>query len=966
MRAANDYTWEKISTDSFTIGDQLIFGYDNKTVFKEMTSGTGTASNVSNQTFAETYVLTVAAGKTANSYAFKNGDNYISWSSGNALTTSATLNNASSWTINSYSQGNYKLANVGTTSRILQYNASSPKFAPYTSSQTAFNIWKKTAVQTDYVSSVAIKSNDATIEEANLDISSTNTINLTADITVVGSPSYTASWESGDVNVATVSSATGSSITVTAVSIGTTTITLSAGDKTAIIDVTVEDSSLSTSNLVFTSSCGGSGIADDSLAWSVSAGTGEANTSESSFDSNRGIHYGTGSVPVKYITLTSAAGGVDGTVKYIKVHASGNNTPTLSATVGGNAFGTSKTLTTSDAEYVFKGSASGTIEITNTKATSANGGLYIKSIEVLYVPKAHVNTVSLNPSELSIASDDTDAKTISVSLNPTNADDQYLTIAHTSGDNLVDISVSNVTCTNGIASFTVTGKEATTGQEIITVTSRDGSKTATLTITAVDASVPLLTGVTVGGTASKPTQYPGYAFDPTGLSFSPVYDKNNPSPETITGNDIVWDPLVAGQAVTGKFTGETGTVNVTVPVEKVVVSGTVYSYEAIGTATACVGDENWNLSGVTIKAYYDEDKNYEKVLVKGEDYSLTASTTGDNSIVRSRQTISVSDNLGNIPGSFVVNASVTGKQNYIEQLQISSGNVISGTTYKAHSATVSGTDWVVTFGGNNSSVGTNSGNKGSCRVDDKYVAGTGIDNENVIAAAFVSGQALGFKVGKVNYKAPSLTGTPVVYLIYSADGTTFSQVPLKAGTQGNNVSTSESGVDFTLATPTDGYFGLLLYTNTTSDFKATLTMTFYVAKTDDDLVDEFVTTYMHMNDDDYDKGATYVGLCDADDGEGNTPYTLAKKAFNALDVDQRDLFLTNANYSAAKERLLAWADANHDSLTGSNLLGAKTNPLKYNTESAMEASSAIAITIGALAAVTIAGVVFAKRRREQE
>lgn len=966
VRADVSYTWEKISSSTFGIGDELIFGYSSGTTFKEMTSGTGTATNVSNSTFAETYVLTVEAGNGGTGYSFKNGSNYISWSSGNNLTTSSTKNNASSWTISAYSDGNYKLANVGTTARILQYNASSPKFAPYTSSQTAFNIWKKTPVQSDYVSAVAIKSGESEIEEAELDVASTNTLNLTADVTVVGSPTYTITWVSDDTNVATVSNSTGASTTVTAVGMGTTTITLGAGGKEATLELTVDDSSLTVSTLTFTAACGGTGTSDDGLTWSVESGTGEATTAESTFDNTRGIHYGTGSSSVKYITLTSADGGVDGTVKFIKVHASGNNTPTLSITVGGNAFGSSKTLTTSDAEYLFSGSKSGTIVISNAKDTAATGGLYVKSISVYYVPTVHVSTLTLSPSELSISSNDTEAKTINVAVNPETADDQYLTIAQTSGDSLVTISAANVTAVSGSASFTVTGKEATSGSEVITVTSRDGSKTATLTITAVDASIPMLVGVTVGGTASKTTQYPGYDFDPSGLTFTPVYNKDNPSPESITGNDIVWDDLVAGQAVTGKFTGETATVVVTVPVEKVIVSGTVSSYEAIGTATANMGDASWDLSNVTIKAYYDAEKEYEKVLIKGTDYSLTASTSGDNSIIRSRTSIIVSDSLSKIPGTFTVDALVSGKLNYIEELSINSGSVISGTSYDSHSATVDGIDWIVTYGGNNSSVGTNSSKKANCRVDDKYVAETGIDNENVIAAAFVSGEALGFNVAKVNYKASGLFGTPVVYLIYSADGTSFSQVPLKSGTQGSSISTDANGVDFVLSNPSNGYFGLLLYTNTTSDFKSTLNLTFYAVKTDDDIVDEFVLNYMHMEDDAYDKGSTYVGLCDAEDGEGNTPYSLAKEAFNALDDDQRDLFLKEAKYSNAKARLLAWAEANHDSLNSTtNVLEANRGSFGNLFADNSNSTATIIIIISMISLTTIAGYAILRKRKEQ-
>ena len=55
-------------------------------------------------------------------------------------------------------------------------------------------------------------------------------------------------------------------------------------------------------------------------------------------------------------------------------------------------------------------------------------------------------------------------------------------------------------------------------------------------------------------------------------------------------------------------------------------------------------------------------------------------------------------------------------------------------------------------------------------------------------------------------------------------------------------------------------------------------------------------------------------------------YTAAKAAFNAMSADARELFLTDAAYTNGKDRLIAWATANGDTIDGTNsLVKASTN-----------------------------------------
>ena len=136
--------WEKTTT--IAVGDVVVLAFDNDNAAKEL-SGVTTIGTVVDYTTAPEglYPLTVVAGSTDNTFAFKTTDGtYLSWASGNSLTTSEEVTNASSWTVTFTEAGAADIYNVGTTSRKLQYNASSPRFACYgNSNQQAPYLWKE-------------------------------------------------------------------------------------------------------------------------------------------------------------------------------------------------------------------------------------------------------------------------------------------------------------------------------------------------------------------------------------------------------------------------------------------------------------------------------------------------------------------------------------------------------------------------------------------------------------------------------------------------------------------------------------------------------------------------------------------------------------------------------------------------------------------------------------------------------
>ena len=151
MVFGNSYAaWEKAT--SIAVGDVIVIAVDNGTVTKELkgigmagSNSIGEAEDYTGSTPAGLYPLSVVAGSQSGSFAFKNGDNYLSWTSGNTLTTSTEINDNSSWTV-TFTDGVPTINNVNTTTRDLSYNAGSPRFACYNNTnQTRVTLWKQLA-----------------------------------------------------------------------------------------------------------------------------------------------------------------------------------------------------------------------------------------------------------------------------------------------------------------------------------------------------------------------------------------------------------------------------------------------------------------------------------------------------------------------------------------------------------------------------------------------------------------------------------------------------------------------------------------------------------------------------------------------------------------------------------------------------------------------------------------------------
>lgn len=131
---------------SIAVGDVVVLVYESGKKELSSISGYGVGTSY-NGTPAGLYELTVEAGSSSGTFSLKNGSTYLSWSSGNSLATTTSKNANSSWKI-TFSSGNATILNAKDNSRKLQWNASSPRFACYTSGQTAVQLYKKAASYT--------------------------------------------------------------------------------------------------------------------------------------------------------------------------------------------------------------------------------------------------------------------------------------------------------------------------------------------------------------------------------------------------------------------------------------------------------------------------------------------------------------------------------------------------------------------------------------------------------------------------------------------------------------------------------------------------------------------------------------------------------------------------------------------------------------------------------------------------
>lgn len=142
-----------------------------------------------------------------------------------------------------------------------------------------------------------------------------------------------------------------------------------------------------TATLTFTKACNGKGIDNKKGEWTITS-----DAKESTFDTDKGIHYGTTKATVSYLKATSSSYS-DKKITKIVVNSSAANSgsPKISCTVGGKAFGETQNLTTANAPYSFSGEATGEI-VVNISKNKSTKALYLLSVAVTFEDAAATTT----------------------------------------------------------------------------------------------------------------------------------------------------------------------------------------------------------------------------------------------------------------------------------------------------------------------------------------------------------------------------------------------------------------------------------------------------------------------------------------------------------------------------------------------------------------------------------------------
>lgn len=191
-------------------------------------------------------------------------------------------------------------------------------------------------------------------------------------------------------------------------------------------------------------------------------------------------------------------------------------------------------------------------------------------------------------------------------------------------------SSTYVSGTGGSASgesiVTVDNIPSGTGTFIITVRyTHNTDISQSFTIYVIDKDAPTLNGVVVSQVSGVVSpQYVGYDPDLTGLKFVAIYSWG-PTHE-VSANEINWNPLVAGEAITGIYT-DSSSQSVTVTVSGYIeVRNDTLTVTISGTMTTTVYsiDDSWDPTGLTVSFSYESDS--EKPYTGGYDFSFSPAT----------------------------------------------------------------------------------------------------------------------------------------------------------------------------------------------------------------------------------------------------------------------------------------------------------------------------------------------------
>lgn len=357
----------------------------------------------------------------------------------------------------------------------------------------------------------------------------------------------------------------------------------------------------------FTKECGGKGTDNKGGAWTVTS-----DAKESQYDKDRGIHYGSNSVSVSYIKVSTSAY-ADAVITKIVVNASAikAGSPKVSCTVNGKAFGTAQSLTTANAAYTFEGKSSGEIVVSVSK-NSTKKALYIKSIEITYsTANLETTTLTLTAPDSPISIGGTYTSTPTLKAGEHTLSDKTITWS-SDNDNVATVDASTGTVT-GVAA----GKANITAK----FAGDDTYKTSTASYEIIVKGAPSLSFPQTSYTIEMGDAFSTPKLNGLPEGVTPVYTSSNT--EVATVNAATGEVKIVGVGTT--------TITVTSP-NTDIYEGATTSYElnvkaGIYKVEFDFTSNNW---GLPTTNYKKEEASY----TNGAGYTITfAQSNGGHRII---------------------------------------------------------------------------------------------------------------------------------------------------------------------------------------------------------------------------------------------------------------------------------------------------------------------------------------------
>ena len=378
-----------------------------------------------------------------------------------------------------------------------------------------------------------------------------------------------------------------------------------------------------TATLTFTKACNGKGIDDKKGEWTITS-----DAKESTFDTDKGIHYGTTKATVSYLKATSSSYS-DKKITKIVVNSSAadSGSPKISCTVGGKAFGETQNLTTTNAVYSFSGEATGEI-VVNISKNKTKKALYLLSIAVTFEDAAATTTTfGANSDKTFTFTNGTlegfTTPTATAKKSDDNTDLSNL-IEYTSSDAdivAVDSKTGELTFTNtkfGKATITATLPKTDTYQtstDSYFVENKDNHTATSLSFNGTD--VTLTEGKTDAG-----TDFTGYtATEASNIAGTITYAASGDAVATV-------DPTTGAVTINATVYGTTTITATFTPADPTQYSGSTATYkitnqQKIDESTIVFDCSKYDQS--LIGGAYNDNDNTPRQLksVAGKDYTFT-------------------------------------------------------------------------------------------------------------------------------------------------------------------------------------------------------------------------------------------------------------------------------------------------------------------------------------------------------